>query len=515
MKNEKATGRDAVRSLVLDPNDNVGVLAVSGVEKGQAVQTADPAERIFAGTMIPRGHKIAIKEIPSNRPIIKYGQVIGKSTRKIARGEHVHVHNVRSIDKVSFTKPHSTVKTERPGVGLPGHFNGYLRKDGRAGVRNYLLVMSTVNCSATVVREIAAAFRDRDLSRYGLDGIVPVTHSSGCAQAVGGLSYNVLNKTLAGWLDHPNVVGTLVVGLGCEVVTLESLKENIVNTVPMEYLSIQDEGGARKAIKRGIDTLERMIAALPRFKRVRLPVSLLNVALNCGGSDAFSSITANPALGFAGDIVVSRGGTIVLAEIPECNGAKEYLSGRCVRKTDRERMSRIFDWWDKYAEKNNVTINDNISCGNIKGGISTILEKSLGAIAKAGSSDIQQVVQYAERITRKGLVVMDTPGFDPVSVTGLVAGGCNIVAFTTGRGSVFGCSIAPTVKIATSTELFRALKEDMDLNAGTVLNTNTIADAGKEIYRYLIRVADGWETFSEKQGLGKEEFVPWPVGETL
>lgn len=484
---------------MIDPKDNVGVV-------------------IARHKTVPAGHKIALRPIGSGKPVIKLGQPIGLATRNIKPGEHVHVHNMAFSDKLSFSMPKPG--PVKKGNALPSHFQGYLRKDGRAGTRNYIIIVSSVNCSASVVREVARCFEKRDLSKINVDGIIPVTHGSGCAQAIGGLSDRLLNRTLAGWIYHPNVVGALVIGLGCEDITIKSInsclsaKERSGRPI-IESFNIQDAGGTKKAVELGMARLNRIISMLPKLKRTALPVSMLTVALNCGGSDAFSAITANQALGMAGDILVSKGGTIVLGETPECFGAEKYLARRCVRDSDRRRLMKKFSWWNEWAEKNSFSMNNNLAPGNLEGGITTILEKSLGAIKKGGSSPIEQVIDYGERITRKGLVFMDTPGFDPVSVTGMAAGGCNLIAFTTGRGSMFGCPIAPTIKIASTSELYNRLKNDMDIDAGRSLHQNNLAEAGREIYNFFLKTANGTKTSNESQGLDREEFVPWQLGENL
>ncbi|MCJ7571935.1 MAG: altronate dehydratase family protein [Candidatus Thermoplasmatota archaeon] len=513
-----------IKCLTFTPNDNVGVLVSSGGKPNQIVEISGASKNIIRlKTAVSKGHKIAISEIKANEPIVKFGQTIGISNQRILPGEHVHVHNIRFSDDIDFSEKHLNKNQTfflKKRENFPSSFKGFLRSDGRAGVRNYIVVVSTVNCAATVVKEIANYFRNSDLSKKGIDGVVPVIHSSGCAQAIDGYAHTILNRTIAGWLDHPNVVGAVVIGLGCEGTTLKSIMTNLgsksmFNETFLESVNIQDVGGTRKAIRIGIEKVEHILANLPPFKRIELPVSLLNVALNCGGSDTFSALTANPAIGIMGDILVSRGGTIVLAEVPECHGAEKLLLQKCASKEDQNELMRIFSWWTDYCKKNNVNMNNNLSPGNIAGGISTILEKSLGAVTKGGSSPINHVIDYAERITKHGLIFMNTPGFDPVSVTGQVAGGCNLVAFTTGRGSVYGCSIAPTIKIASNSELYKKLKEDMDINAGTILTQNSLEDVGRHIYRFLIQVANGYKTCSEILGLGKEEFAPWPVGETL
>ena len=482
--------------LILDPKDNVGIV-------------------IARHNNMPIGHKIALKNIKSGSPVIKFGQPIGIASKHIRAGEHVHVHNIKFSDKLKFSISKS--KSRINGDLLPSFFKGYLRKDSRAGTRNYVLVVSTVNCSASVAKEVAGHFANK---RLKVDGVIPVTHGSGCAQSIGGRSDVLLNRTIAGWIKNPNVVAALVIGLGCEDISMESINSSMQSgnkfSGPLiESFNIQDVGGTKKAISLGISKIDKILSRLPSFERVNLPVSMLTVALNCGGSDAFSAITANPALGIAADILVAKGGTVVLGETPECFGAEKYLSRRCVKNADGRKLSRIFEWWNEWAEMNKFNMNNNLAPGNIEGGISTILEKSLGAIEKAGSSMISQVLDYGESITRKGLIFMDTPGFDPVSVTGMAAGGCNIVAFTTGRGSMFGCSIAPTIKISTTSELYKKLSGDIDMDAGTALSKNNIAQLGRELYNFLLKIASGTKTKSEAQHLGREEFVPWQLGENL
>ena len=512
----------ARRCIVLDARDNVVVVTdPAGAAADETVDLEGGGSLVFRAA-VPRGHKAASRPIAKGSPILKFGHVIGVATADIEPGEHVHVHNVE-MPTSDFVNAGGQVEIRplRSEWGdLPATFDGYLRPNGAAGIRNYVVVAGSVNCSATVVKAVCRRFVGADLSRYGVDGVVPVTHASGCAQAIGGESYQVLNRTLAGWIFHPNVVGAVVIGLGCEGTTFKSILRTkqeleLTSEIPLEHFGIQEVGGTAEAIARGIECVERVLAALPRFERVEVPVSKLNLALNCGGSDALSSLTANPALGGVSDVLVSKGGTVALAEIPECTGCEELLYERCVTAEARDRLRALFDWWEDYASRNRVTLNENLAPGNIAGGITTIVEKSLGAVAKGGSTPLTEVVGYAEPITATGFTLMNTPGFDPVSVTGLVAGGCNIVAFTTGRGSVYGCSIAPTIKVATNSELFRRMPGDMDVDAGKVLADGSTDAVVAEIYRLVVEVASGRQTCSEQLGLGWEEFAPWPVGETL
>ncbi len=380
-------------------------------------------------------------------------------------------------------------------------------------------MVSTVNCSATVTKLICRHFLKRNLEPFGIDGVIPVVDPAGCTQVAGRSHHKLLNRTLAGWMFHPNVVAALVVGLGCEGTTYETImaatQGKKSHQIPVERIDIQSEGGTRVTIERGIEKIESILGRLPSFRRENRSISHLKVALNCGASDAFSAITANPALGFASDCLVHRGGTVALAEIPECHGAEDLLYQKCVNEIVETKLRSIFNSWTEYTIRHQITLNNNLSEGNIAGGITTIIEKSVGAIAKAGNSALVEVIDYAEPIGGSGFTLMNTPGYDPVSVTGLVAGGCNLVAFTTGRGSVYGCSIAPTLKIATNTEMFLRMKGDMDLNAGSILTHTAIEEIGADIYRMLVHVANGQRTCSEELGLGWEEFIPWSVGEVL
>ena len=491
-------GKRRPDSIMLDPSDNVRILLM---KKGS----------------VPGGHKIATKDISNGGPIIKFGQPIGIAKKNISAGEHVHVHNVSFSDRINFKGIPLRSLSKRS--SLPSSFSGYKRRDGRAGTRNYVAVIATVNCSATVVAEVARHFDGASL-KSGVDGVIPVIHSEGCAQGIGGYTYEILNRTLAGWLDHPNIVGAMVIGLGCEGTTFKSIMSHLssksrLDRKLVESFNIQDAGGTKNAIKLGIDKVKKILSKLPTYKRTNIPVARLSVALNCGGSDAYSSITANPALGIAADMIVANGGTVVLGETPECFGGEKYLAARCASGSDRKKLHDIFSWWKKCGEFNFCTMNNNLSPGNIAGGITTILEKSLGAIEKGGSTPIKQVLGYSERITKRGLVFMDTPGFDPVSVTGMIAGGCNVVAFTTGLGSVYGCSAAPTLKISSNTAVYNRLSDDMDIDAGRMISGISIDDMARKIYLSIIAAAGGARTKSEKNGIGREEFAPWAAGETL
>lgn len=493
------------QTLRLRAEDNVGVVLTDGGP-------------------VPRGHKVALVDLPAGAPVLKYGFVIGVMTAPAKKGEHVHTHNLRTPKDDELRVPESArkpgEKTAVSKAGLPLTFQGYKRAAGRAGTRNLVLVLSTVNCSATASKAVAARFTAEKLAGTGVDRVVPITHTMGCAQTIGGAGFQVLNRTLAGSLFHPNVVGAVIIGLGCEQTTYASVMAARSNAgtaaeIPLRTFTIQESGGTAEAIAKGVLEVEAVLKALPKLERTELPVSELCLGMNCGGSDAFSGLTANPVLGAVSDLLAELKGSSVLAEIPECHGTESLLLERCARPEDKKKLTDIFAWWKTHLGAHHSEFNENLALGNIKGGLTTIVEKSLGAVAKGGVGPIAQVADYAEPIRESGLVLMNTPGFDPVSVTGIVAGGSNIVAFTTGRGSTFGAALAPTLKLATTSELYARMKGDMDFDAGTVAKGEPATDAAARLYRQVVQVASGEKTKSEALGIGIEEFVPWGVGETL
>ena len=497
----------------LNESDNVVIVTdPRGLKAGETIRVGE--HLVQATSDVPQGHKRASRGTRKGEAITKDRNRIAVATQAINPGEHTHVHNA-TMPVASQLK--LARHSKGPMEGMRSHFLGYRRKSGEVGVRNFIVVAASVNCSATVVKAICQHFR-KDLSAYGIDGVIPVCNPAGCTQVEGGEYHQLLNRSIAGWVYHPNVVGAVVVGLGCEGTAHASIAKHKplnADSISVSSFSIQKEGGTATSIRLGIAKVEELLSQLPKFSRERVSVSKLRLALNCGGSDAFSALTANPALGIASDAIVQCGGTVALAEIPECHGAEELLKSRAVSEKVEKELSRVFDWWDGYASKEKISLNDNLAVGNKDGGITTLIEKSLGAVMKAGSTRLTEVLNYASRITKSGFTIMNTPGYDPVSVTGLVAGGCQLVAFTTGRGSVYGCAIAPTVKIATRTQLFEQMAGDMDVDAGTILTGETHESVGKRIFDELLDVAEGKKTCSETLGLGWEEFLPWAQGELL
>lgn len=504
------------------------VIRLAGIDDVVTAAQPIPAGAVvdgggFAVTVlgdIPQAHKIAVRDLPLGAPVRKYGEVIGVTTAAVAAGEHVHTHNLAfdagSREHEMATAPRDLVPVP---VGERRTFRGYVRSDGKVGTRNYVGVLCSVNCSATAARRIAERFR---YSGYAdefpnIDGIVALTHRTGCGMA-GIAPMESLRRTLAGYLTHPNFAGILVLGLGCEDNQISALTRDVPVRPDLQLVTgtIQEMGGTARTVAAGLDILHGMLPAANDVVRTEVSVSELVLGTNCGGSDGFSGLTANPALGIAVDSLVRQGGTAVLAETPEIYGAEHLLTRRAASPEVAAQLMDLVHWWERHTEAGGATLDANPSPGNKTGGLTTILEKSLGAVAKAGTGTLHGVVAYGAPITPKGLVFMDTPGFDPVSVTGLVAGGANLVCFTTGRGSALGTAPVPTLKIATNTTLFERQGDDMDVNAGVVVDgTRTLDEVGAEIFERLVAVASGEKTHSEEWGYGEEEFVPWQVGITV
>ena len=502
-------------SIRLAPEDNVVVARVdilSGTEiTGEGVTALD---------VVPAGHKIATRPIAVGEPVRKYDQIIGFASEPVEAGAHVHVHNCAMGD---FERDYAIGRGMKPVDFVPegnrASFQGYLRANGSVGTRNYIGVLTSVNCSATAARFIAEAVEERILADYPhVDGVVALTHSTGCGMAGAGDGYDNLQRVLWGHARHPNFAGIVLVGLGCEVNQIDFLLEayGIQRGPFLQTMNIQETGGLRSTVERGRDLIRDMLPEADRARRRPVAASELTVALQCGGSDGYSGITANPALGSAVDMLVRHGGTGVLAETPEIYGAEHLLTRRAVdERTGRKLIERI-RWWEDYTERNGGEMNNNPSPGNKAGGLTTILEKSLGAAAKGGTTNLAGVYRYGEPIDRKGFVFMDSPGYDPCSITGQVASGSNLVCFTTGRGSVYGNKPVPSIKLATNTEMYRRLEEDMDINCGTITDgAASVAEVGSEIFDKFLAVASGEATKSEAQGLGTAEFIPWQVGAVM
>ncbi|WP_434120278.1 UxaA family hydrolase [Pseudomonas fortuita] len=496
----------------LNPLDNV-LIARQALPQGLHLE----AEAITVRQPIPSGHKLATERVEQGQPLRRYGQIIGFASQAIDAGDHVHVHNVQMGD---FARDYAFGVDTRSLPGSEAVFQGIVRADGRVATRNYIGILTSVNCSATVARAVADHFR-RDihpevLADYpNIDGVVALTHGAGCAVDPSGEALGLLRRTLGGYAVHPNFAAVLIIGLGCETNQIESLLETqgLQASAQLRAFTIQGIGGTSKTIAAGIEQVRSLLAEANHVQRQPVSARHLVVGLQCGGSDGYSGITANPALGNAVDRLVAAGGTAILSETPEIYGAEHLLTRRAVTREVGEKLVARIRWWEDYCQRMNAELNNNPSAGNKAGGLTTILEKSLGAVAKAGSSNLVDVYQYAEAVRAQGLVFMDTPGYDPVSATGQVAGGANLIAFTTGRGSAYGCAPAPSIKLATNNRVFEHQQEDMDVNCGGIADgSTTIEERGAYIFEQMLRIASGERSKSEQHGYGQNEFVPWQIG---
>ena len=502
-------------TIRLNTADNV-VVARADILPG----TEPPGEAIAAREPIPAGHKIATAPIAAGEPVRKYNQIIGFAAQEIAPGAHVHVHNVEVHD---FERDYAFSTEARPTAYFndaeQASFQGIRRANGAVATRNYIGILTSVNCSATVARYISDSFDTSVLADYpNVDGVVSMVHGTGCGMADAGDGYANLQRTLWGYARHANFGGVIMVGLGCEVNQIDFLLEayGIERGPRFRTMTIQDAGGTRRAVERGIAMIHEMLPEANKVAREPLPASELTLALQCGGSDAYSGITANPSLGAAADLLVRHGGTAILSETPEIYGAEHLLTRRAVTPEVGEKLIERIRWWEGYTARNGGEMNNNPSPGNKAGGLTTILEKSLGAAAKGGTTNLCGVYRYGEAIDSHGFVFMDSPGYDPCSITGQVASGANIVCFTTGRGSVYGCKPAPSLKLATNSAMFQRMDEDMDINCGAVVDEGlSIGEMGERIFRRILEVASGSPTKSEALGFGDDEFVPWQIGAVM
>jgi altronate hydrolase len=506
----------ATLTIRLNPNDNVVVARAEILPN-----TEIPGEAATTTGTVPRGHKIATAPIAKGEPARKYNQIIGFATEDIAAGDHVHTHN---LEFRMFERDYAFSSECRDTPMVPEAerrtFEGYVRRNGRVGTRNYIGILTSVNCSATVARYIAEAFNATGrLADYpNIDGVSAFCHSTGCGMADSGEGYENLQRTLWGYAQHPNFAGILMVGLGCEVNQIPFLLDayglEIGDT--FQTMTIQESGGTRKTVEEGVARITAMLQSANNVARQTVPASELTVALQCGGSDAYSGITANPAMGAAVDLLVAQGGTGILAETPEIYGAEHLLTRRAINRAVGEKLVERIRWWEDYTARNHGTMDNNPSPGNKAGGLTTILEKSLGAAAKGGTTNLTGVYKYAEPVDTKGFVFMDSPGFDPASITGEVASGANLVTFTTGRGSVYGCKPAPSIKLATNSQMYARMSEDMDINCGVIADGDrTVQEVGQEIFDYMLEIASGRPSRSEELGFGDNEFIPWQVGAVM
>jgi len=475
-------------------------------------------ENLRTAVAVPAGHKIASRDIREGEPVRRYNQIIGFATRPIRIGEHVHVHN---LGMASFERDYAFGADFRATdfVAEPATFQGYVRADGRVATRNFIGLVSSVNCSAHVTRLIARHFTDEVLAEFpNVAGVVPIVHSTGCGMGSTGEPVEVLRRVLAGYATHANFHSSLLIGLGCEANQINDLlaAQGLKRSDQLQTFTIQDTGGTGKTIREGIARVKALLPEANRAVRQTVPASHITLGLQCGGSDGYSGISANPALGAAVDLLVRHGGSAILSETPEIYGAEHLLTRRAASREVGEKLVGRIKWWEDYTTRLGGEMNNNPSPGNKAGGLTTILEKSLGAVAKGGTSALMGVYHYAERVTAKGFVFMDTPGYDPVSATGQVAGGANMICFTTGRGSAYGCKPAPSLKLATNTALFNRQEEDMDINCGVIVDGKaSIDEVGKAFFDLVLRTASGEKSKSEQWGYGDDEFAPWVLGPTM
>ena len=511
---------ESLKFIVLNPSDNVATARCT-LKKGLKVMVVGSS--IVIRQTIPGGHKMSLASLKKGQQLVKYGQIIGFAKVDIEVGDWVHSHNVELLAvgrDYSFCEDYVPIETV---AEITDTFKGFARSGGRAGTRNYIGVISSVNCSASVSRYVADHFREINIAKSypNVDGVVAFTHKGGCSYDIKH-GHKILQRVLAGMARHPNIGGYLLIGLGCEVNQVPGLVKDYQLDQLHEgenaptFLTIQQTGGVRKTVESAINAVNELLPKVNKFCRTNQPISKLKLAMNCGGSDSNSGVSANPALGIASDKLVKSGATSVFGETTEIYGAEHLLTRRAISPEVGQKLISQIRWWEDHTKMFGSSIDNNPSPGNKDGGLTTIFEKSLGAVAKAGQSPLSAVYDYAEQITASGLCFMDTPGNDPVSMTGLVSGGCNIGVFTTGRGSVYGCKPSPCIKIATHTALYDWMNEDMDINAGTILDGfETVEQVGQRIFNKIVDVASGEKTKSELVGMGDEEFAPWMLGPTL
>ncbi len=506
----------------LHPDDDV-VIARSQLVGGAQI------EDFTVRGLIPAGHKVAAHAIEAGAPVRRYNQIIGFASKPIAQGEHVHTHNLdmgpdKGAVSEKFARDYAFGADVKPApTRHEASFMGIVRPDGRVATRNYIGILTSVNCSATAARAIADHFsrltNPAALADYpNVDGVVALTHGTGCGMDTEGMGMQLLSRTLTGYATHANFAAVLVVGLGCEANQINAwlATGDLTEGENFQVFNIQDTGGTRKTVDKGVALIDDMLPRANAIERVPCSASHITIGLQCGGSDGYSGISANPALGRAVDLLVAHGGTAILSETPEIYGAEHLLTRRAVRRDIGEKLVSRIQWWEHYTAINEGEMNNNPSPGNKAGGLTTILEKSLGAVAKGGTSNLEAVYEYAEPVTAHGFVYMDTPGYDPVSATGQVAGGANLICFTTGRGSAYGCAPAPSLKLATNSALYKRQEEDMDINCGEIVDGSaSIDEMGQRIFEQVLATASGARSKSEQHGYGQNEFVPWQVGAVM
>ena len=516
-----AMGGEAIVDVIRLHGDDSVAVAARPLPAGARVRLPDGHDDLELTERVEMGHKVALRAIRPGQAVIKYGQTIGLATQPIEPGQWVHEHNLAMAEDAKDCTPSAPPPAPEPITDRT--FMGYRRPDGPAATRNYVAVISLVNCSASVTRGIAERFDERSLRDWpNIDGVIALTHATGCGMVDNSAYHDQFNRVLGGFARHPNVAAYVLVGLGYEVAAVDLLIESGAlargpgaNGLNPATLSMQDCGGTARTIEQGVRMVSDMLPRANDVKRERIPAAELLLGNECGGSDGNSGVTANPALGAAADMLVAAGGTVMISETSEIYGAEHLLSRRARSPEIAKKLVELIDWWKRYTAMFDAKIDANPNPGNKAGGITTIYEKSLGAVAKGGTTALNGVYAYAERVGGKGLVMMDTPGYDPASITGMVAGGANVICFTTGRGSCYGCKPVPTIKIASNTPMYEHMIDDMDLNAGVILEGTSVGAVGREIFELVLDVAGGRKTKSELHGVGEAEFVPWVLDPVL
>ncbi len=489
--------RPAAKTLLLNPSRQCrGGAEQSRCGHGNAAGRARPSSACRKGT------SSRCAPIPAGEPIVKFGQIIGFAKDEHAGRASGCTSTMCGIgeDHGAFERDYAFCEGVMPVDFVPeaqqATFQGFKRAEragGDAQLYRHPDLGELLDHGGRVHRQGDRALGHSRATIPNIDGIVALKQANGCVIDYRGVIFDILKKTTWGYATNPNMGGVIMVGLGCEGFQIPRLKEayGVTENETFRTMTIQEVGGTKKTVEAGVEAVKAMLPIVNKAKRETQPASELMLALQCGGSDGYSGITANPALGVAADILVRHGGTAILSETPEIYGAEHLLTRRAKNREVGEKLIEIIHWWEDYAERNNMEMNNNPSPGNKLGGLTTILEKSLGAAAKGGTTPLNAVYHYADPVTEKGFVFMDTPGYDPVSATGQVAGGANILCFTTGRGSAYGCKPTPSIKIATNSDIYHKMIDDMDINGGDVLDGVSLEAKGQEIFDIILRVASG------------------------
>lgn len=491
-------------AIIVDPNDNVAVVKKSTFSDLEVVLPNGKTVQVRGA--VPPGHRFATRDISAGEFVLQFGQPIGTSLG-IRSGEQITHSNMTNDVPIVRDLPenlHTPAPDYLP-VDERGTFMGYKRPDGRVGTRNYVLIVPTSMCASHEAQQIStiAEFTLYSREKYpNVDGVVAIPHNKGCGCQEGS-TIDVMLRTLSNYADHPNVGGVILIDLGCEKTNLAQVERYLLKREksfdkPVAKIGIQDVGGTQAAIQQGLKEVEALLPKVNLTSREEVPVSELVLGVKCGGSDGFSGISANPSLGRAADMLVRSGGTVLITEVPEFCGAEHLLAYRAKDVETGRAVYRMVDWYKEYASKFGAVLNNNPSPGNIAGGLLNITIKSLGAIAKAGTTRIEGVVEYAETPTNRGVNLMQGPGYDQESTPGLVAAGATVVVFTTGRGTTIGNAIAPVIKLASNSPVFARMSQDLDLSAGGVIDgTETIDQVGKRVFERVCEVAGGLQAKAE------------------